>query len=245
LSNEIEQYYRDYYAKCGLYTGEKAKDSSRMLVFSDWLKANVPAGGKVLDIGCGDAIFAELLPEFEWYAMDINLEKVGNRVPKERQFEHSLAIAPYPLPDKHFDAIICSEVLEHLWQPEIVHEQARRMLKRDGNYIISTPNFNWVTNHLESHTRLLYDKTQPWVREHINHFNLEVHKRMLAEVGFGVEEFTGADQHYCPVMYGPSIAIQEGLRASGIEVPLSLIHKWMGKGQPTMSHTIIIRAKKC
>ena len=80
MSNEMNDYYKTYYQRMGdaAYTGESRKNTSRMLVFTEWLRSYCKPGDKVLDIGCGDAIFAELMPEFDWYGIDINTEKAQN-----------------------------------------------------------------------------------------------------------------------------------------------------------------------
>lgn len=45
-----------------------------------------------------------------------------------------------PWDDEHFDIVICSEVLEHLPEPEKAISEIYRVLKRDGIGIFSTPN---------------------------------------------------------------------------------------------------------
>lgn len=253
MSSDID-YYKSYYARMGeaAYLGEKSKASSRMLVFQDWLRSYLKPGNKVLDIGCGDAIFAELMPEFEWFGVDINIQKAGHRFARPAAetlkepyvVEHDLMKPPYPWPEKYFDAIICSEVLEHLWDLRVVHKEAKRLLKRDGVYVISTPNFDWLQNHLEHHRRIMQDATASWTWEHIRHYNFDSHKNFLNEVGFIVDRHTGADGHYDPVTAHICQAIQNGLRAQGTEINEAILHKWAGEGIPHYSHTTIISAKK-
>lgn len=248
--NDLE-YYTTYYDRMGdkAYLGESLKTSSRMLVFQDWLRSYLKPGAKVLDIGCGDAIFAELMPEFEWYGVDINIERatkrvVGSAEHEIRLCEHDLMKPPYPWPEKYFDAIICSEVLEHLWDLRIVHKEAKRLLKRDGVYMISTPNFDWLTNHLESFRRVMSDFAAHWTVEHIRHYIFDSHQKWLNEVGFVVDRHTGADGHYCPITASICRKIRDGLREKGTEVEETLLHKWAGEGIPFYSHTTIISARK-
>ena len=74
-------------------------------------------------------------------------------------------ITNIPLPDKHFDAIILSEVLEHVSNPVEILEEAFRLLKPEGIILICTPfqyhihadpyDFarytpNWYNKYLES-----------------------------------------------------------------------------------------------
>lgn len=244
MSNDID-YYKSYYDRMGdnSYTGESVKDTSRMLVFKEWLRSYLKPGAKVLDIGCGDGVFAKLMPEFEWYGVDINIEKAKATL-KDNAFEQDLMKPPYPFESGTFDAIVCSEVLEHLWDLRVVHKEAKRLLKRDGVYVISTPNFDWITNHLEHHRKILSEAEKHWTFEHIRHYNFDIHQKYLNEQGFVVDKHAGADAHYCPVFANACRAIQAGLRNDGIEVPENRLHQLVGEGVPFYQHTVIISARK-
>ncbi len=255
-TNDID-YYKNYYTEVNTYKGEDWKHTSRMLVFQDWVRAATKPKSRILDIGCGDAIFAELMPEFYWYGVDINIDKAAARIPKDpaglvsqtsysRLKEQDLMKPPYPWPEGFFDVIVCSEVLEHLWDLRVVHKEAKRLLKRDGTYIISTPNHNWLANLLEGYQRDVTDFTQPWTVEHIRNYTFETHKKFLNEVGFVVEKHTGADGHFDPVTSSICRAIHEGLKRDcpALNVWPELLHKWAGEGISHVSHTTIISSKK-
>lgn len=241
-----QSYYKSYYDRMGdaAYLGEKMKVSSRMLVFQDWLRKELKPGAKVLDIGCGDAIFAELMPEFEWYGVDINTERALARIPAERLKTADLMKPPYEFETGYFDAIICSEVLEHLWDLRVVHKEAKRLLKREGLYIISTPNFRWITNFLENFNRIMQDRQNHWAWEHTRHYCFETHQKFLNDTGFVVDRHAGADGHYCPVVANICRAIRDGLRENNVEVDEYTLHKWAGGGLPDFQHTTIISARK-
>ena len=248
-----KSYYQTYYdrMKDKSYLGELAKHTSRMLVFQEWLRSYLKPGAKVLDIGCGDAIFAELMPEFEWYGVDINTERAKARIPalspdetQCRLAEHDLMKIPYPWAPGYFDAVICSEVLEHLWDLRIVHKEAKRLLKRDGVYVISTPNFQWITNHLEHFQRIRSQFEQHWTVEHIRHYDYDIHKKYLNEVGFVIDRHTGADAHYCPIFANACRAVRDGLRKDGVEVSEERLHQLVGEGVPFYQHTVVIASRK-
>ncbi len=234
------------------YTGESVKHTSRMLVFCEWLRAELKPGAKVLDIGCGDAIFAELMPEFEWYGVDINTERAKARLEETqpsnaehpRLANHDLMKPPYPWPEKYFDAIISSETLEHLWDLRVVHKEARRLLKREGIYVISTPNFDWISNHLEHFRRIMQDRNNHWAWEHVRHYNVDTHQKFLNDNGFVIEKHQGADEHYCPVFANVARSIRDGLRDRGHEISEPELGVLIGKGVPHYMHTVIIMAKK-
>jgi SAM-dependent methyltransferase len=152
--------------------------------------------------------------------------------------------SPYPWEAGTFDAIVCSEVLEHLWDLRVVHKEAKRLLTRTGLYVISTPNMDWITNHLEHYRRILSIAENHWTFEHIRHYNFDVHKKYLNDAGFVIEKHQGADEHYCPVFANVAQAIHVGLRERGIEVPTAELGVMLGKGVPHYQHTVIIAARK-
>lgn len=252
--SDANTYYKEYYAKMGdaAYLGEKMRSSSRMLVFQEWLRSYLKPGAKVLDVGCGDAVFARLMPEFEWHGVDINTEKAQDLLDPDggpgevlkSLCEQDLMKPPYMWGAGHFDAVISSECLEHVWDLRVVHKEAKRLLKREGIYIISTPNFDWLQNHLEHFRRLMPVEGQSWTWEHIRHYNFDNHKEHLNSVGFVVDKHVGADAHYCPVFANACRSIRDGLRRDGVEVSEERLHQLVGEGVPFYQHTTVIAAVK-
>jgi SAM-dependent methyltransferase len=240
------EYYRNYYKdKCDIaYTGEGVKNTSRMLVFCEWVRANHKPGDKILDVGCGDAIFSELMPEFEWYGIDLNTERAQKRIPADRLVAQDLMQAPYPWDDGFFDAVVCSEVWEHVWDLRIGHKEVKRLLKREGTYYISTPNFFWLQNILDHHTRIMQDVNNHWAWEHIRHYSFDTHEKFLNQCGFIVANHTGADAHFDPVTGSICRAIMQGLTEQGVQVSEAVLHKWVGQAIPFYSHTTVIAARK-
>lgn len=90
---------------------------------------------------------------------------------------------PYPLPDEHFDAVILTEVLEHLREyPARSLAEVRRILRPGGRLYLTTPNSAYLVRRL----RLLVGRTV--------HSNLEdwigglPHARHAREYTFGEVE---------------------------------------------------------
>jgi ubiquinone/menaquinone biosynthesis C-methylase UbiE len=194
MSDEILNYYKEYHKGGSAYVLSAWKESSRPKMIINWLNENLKPGDSVLDIGCGDGSYSQWAPEYKWTGIDINEQTEGYN---GTRIVADIEKFPYDIPANGFNAVICSEVLEHLWHPEKVNREAYRVLKKGGIYIVSTPNFAWIDHvmrgwgHLKYHPEL-YQHT----KEHIRFYDVGTHTRMLKDAGFTVKDFQGADAQY-------------------------------------------------
>lgn len=235
--SDILDHYKTYNQQ-GSYFLEHFKGSSRHLMFDEWLKTNLKPGAKVLDIGCGDGAFSRWMPEFSWIGLDIGEPKASYNGTWVKQ---DLESSPYELESGTFDAVVCSEVLEHLFSPEKVNQEAFRLLKSKGIYAISTPNFNWIDQTLMGCHQLIYDPVNAThTKEHIRFYTAETHVRMLEKVGFKVVDIQGADLQWGEFFQGARWELKRSMpdKTDG-EVDLLL-----GKMFRDSCHTIGVLAVK-
>lgn len=80
-----------------------------------------------LDIGSGDKYYREFFPNSKYIDID------PARSPDVVADAHAL-----PFPDKTFEQIVCTEVLEHLHTPEKALNEMWRVLKPGGRLILTT-----------------------------------------------------------------------------------------------------------
>ena len=106
----------------------------------------VPAGSRVLDIGCATGRRGEWLRKHlqcQVVGVEYNPEMV--EVARTRCNEVHQAnledLPELPQPDGSFDVLIFGDVLEHLRNPEQVLTYLQRYLSRGGRVLISLPNF--------------------------------------------------------------------------------------------------------
>ena len=108
-----------------------------------------PPGGRVLDVGCGAGRVAVALARagFEVDALDLEARVVD----QAREFaarsgaDARFFTADFRNPDPRFrdetyDAVVCSEVLEHVEPWRDVVANIRRVLKPGGLLVLTTPN---------------------------------------------------------------------------------------------------------
>ncbi len=117
----------------------------------DFKRLAIQAGDIILDLGCGEgrhAIAAQAyFPDATVIGIDLNANDLATARARSRDF-FGEQTQPYfvqgdiyrlPIPDKHIDHIICSEVLEHLHDYPRALQEMKRMLKTGGSLNISVP----------------------------------------------------------------------------------------------------------
>lgn len=240
MSN-ILQYYQDYKKNGGLYKMETWNFTSRIAYIQEFIESYVPKGGKILDVGCGDMYLAKLMPQYEWTGIDIAPDMSNGKA-----IAHNLEQYPYPFPNALFDAIVCSEVLEHLFDPTSVTNELYRLIKANGHYIMSTPNHDYIEHHFNGFKQIVYDRSKPWTMEHIHQYTYDSHKAMLEQAGFKLITHVGCDAHFSGFFQTARNVLNSVLREfAKIEDPQgTLTDKIIGAMFPLNNHTILIVSKK-
>jgi 2-polyprenyl-3-methyl-5-hydroxy-6-metoxy-1,4-benzoquinol methylase len=95
--------------------------------------------GTTLDIGCGSKPYASLFQTDKYIGMDIEVSGHKHTDSKIDVFYNGVEI---PFKDDFFDSIVCFEVLEHVFNPDVFLTEAIRVLKPGGTAIFTVP-FVW------------------------------------------------------------------------------------------------------
>lgn len=106
----------------------------------------LPAGHRILDAGAGQLKNKPLCAHLNYVSQDFcQYEGTGDgRGLQAGQWDTSgieltCDITDIPEPDASFDAILCSEVLEHLPEPTKALDEFARLLKPGGRLILTAP----------------------------------------------------------------------------------------------------------
>ena len=94
-------------------------------------------GKFALDIGCREGEQSEWLKNRGFNVEAIDIEPKYS-LAKKIDVNNGL-----PYENKSFDLVWCSEVLEHLRDPQFIVSEIRRVLKENGMLILTTPNSNF------------------------------------------------------------------------------------------------------
>jgi ubiquinone/menaquinone biosynthesis C-methylase UbiE len=108
-----------------------------------FLLARLPPGGRVLDVGCGEAWFTAELMRAGHAAVGIDVACEPLRRARARDPELDLRQVPvageWPLPDSSFDAVWAGETIEHVADTAGWLSEVRRVLRSGGQLVVSTP----------------------------------------------------------------------------------------------------------
>jgi SAM-dependent methyltransferase len=143
----------------------------------NWLATHLAAlskGTRILDAGAGELRNRPLCAHLDYVSQDFcQYEGTGDGVGLQpgrwntSKIDIVSDIAAIPEPDASFDAILCSEVLEHVPDPVLAVKEFSRLLKSGGTLILTAPfcslthfapfhfssGFNryWYEHHLAAH----------------------------------------------------------------------------------------------
>lgn len=158
--------------------------------------APLERGARVLDVGCGRGDMARELVELGYDVTGVDpaasgVELARRRVPGAR-FEVDVASDGLlgRLGEEPFDAVVSTEVCEHVYDPFAWARGCRAALAPGGLLVASTPYHGYVKNLAISLTDG-WDThfTALWVGGHIKFWSKRTLSKLLSECGFGGFEF--------------------------------------------------------
>lgn len=124
---------------------ERIADIKRLQFIIDTLKSKLTPNAIVLDVGCGNGIISRSLGKYDFnvYGIDVSekaIEKAKqlNKLPNVKF--NVLSAEQLVAEGKKYNAVICSEVLEHLQQPGELLNTLYQSLTDDGILIVTVPN---------------------------------------------------------------------------------------------------------
>lgn len=148
------------------------------------IRGMVEGSTRVLDIGCGSSRIVQSLPQA--VGLDMQIRKLRwLRAPGRYLVQGSLSELPFP--DGAFDAVICSEVIEHIPRERVDLSDMVRVLAPGGTLVLGTPDYGgWVWPSIEA----MYKKVFPqgYATEHINPYTREELRREIEKLGLWISE---------------------------------------------------------
>jgi SAM-dependent methyltransferase len=199
---------------------------------------NIAPDARVLDFGCGDGAHSGVYlaqTGRKYVGVDVSdeaLRQCGMAGLSTLRFNNDFTV---PATDGEFDAVICFEVFEHIFEPVDAGNEILRLLRHDGVLIGSVPNVAFVGNRLLLALGIfspggnpLTSLKRPWADPHIRFFTPTTVGAFLTEVGFSKIEVLGTRFSLALL---PKLYKLDGLLRRIIEF-ISLPFGWLGKVWP-------------
>lgn len=152
----------------------------------------------ILDVGCGAGSRTEfLVNENKVIGLELNEKNI------EKAKKRGLEVMPFDVEknfsfkNESFDIVICSQVLEHLLQPQKTLYEMHRVLKNGGYLFLDVPNHYGIISRVAMlfgddiddiyHDHKYYfkeEKFDQWDYPHIRFFTYSGFRKVIEESGF-------------------------------------------------------------
>ena len=167
---------------------------------------------RICDVGCGSGQLLSTLFDEGYDVAGVEYDSDGFQIASKRVPEaniYNLGVQDDPaLIMEHeqtkFDAIISTEVIEHLYSPHLLLDFSSKLLKKGGYLLITTPYHGYLKNL----TLSIFDKwdshhTPLWHGGHIKFWSKNTLSTLLNENGYDVVNFSGIGRH----IYGKACSL--------------------------------------
>jgi 2-polyprenyl-6-hydroxyphenyl methylase/3-demethylubiquinone-9 3-methyltransferase len=162
--------------------------------------AQIPRGATVLDAGCGNGTFLSRFQDRGWRLHGSDFSPAGLEFARQSFPDINFFLADAQTPYADFlsatgpvDALISTEVIEHLYDPPRFLRNCHSLLKPGGTLVLTTPYHGYIKNlllALSGKTEFHYDALR--VHGHIKFFSRKTIDKALTDAGFTSIDFAGA-----------------------------------------------------
>jgi cyclopropane fatty-acyl-phospholipid synthase-like methyltransferase len=136
----------------------------------------------VLDIGCATGALLVSLRENGWSVTGVEISPCAAHAREIRNLDvRDTLLQDNKFPDKSFDVVLASHLIEHLNDPKAFLLEVHRILKDDGVFFITTPNISGFQ------ARLFKEHWRSAIFDHLYLFSVRTIKNILKNTGFKTE----------------------------------------------------------
>jgi SAM-dependent methyltransferase len=111
-------------------------DNYVLFEFIEQAGTSIQPGARVLDAGAGDGRYQAEFAHTRYVGIDL---AVGDPVADYSRLDVLGDLAQMPFKTETFDAILCTQVLEHVREPQRVLQELGRVLRPGGRLFLSAP----------------------------------------------------------------------------------------------------------
>lgn len=160
---------------------------------------DVPAGARVLDLGCGTGALLASMKDRQWVRTGLDMSATGieeaRRAHPDITFIEADATGDLTslITPGTFDVVVSTETLEHVTLPGLFLKNAYEALTPGGRLVLSVP-YNGYVKHLGLAVLGRGDQyfNPLWDWGHIKFYSVDTMSTLLWEAGFEQLEYRGA-----------------------------------------------------
>lgn len=149
------------------------------------------SGSRMIDIGCGEGAFAELVKKNngfkEVWGMELDEKSAAVASTRlDRVVKGDIVETLKELPDNYFDFACMNDILEHLVWPELFLKELRTKLTANATIFCSVPNIRYyrLIWNLLQHGDFEYQDSGILDRTHLRFFTKKSFLSVLARTGY-------------------------------------------------------------
>jgi methionine biosynthesis protein MetW len=176
MSSKSSDYYESYWDQSAWSPSETALPRA----VADVIGKAIPPQSSCLDVGCGDGRRYGLWLDRRvqhYQGVDVSGTAVAAARASGLNAAQISDAGELPFEDETFDAVVCFEVLEHLFAPQTAVAELVRVLRPGGTMLVSVPNAAFWHFRFEIGVRGRFHPygdplslEQPWRDPHIRFF---------------------------------------------------------------------------
>jgi ubiquinone/menaquinone biosynthesis C-methylase UbiE len=168
-------------------------------------------GRTILDAGCGPGAMLPSLQKFG-KTIGIDVSEDALKYARKRGTARKGDIMKLAFKDKSFDAVVCLDVLYHMWvkDEQKALSEFHRVLKKGGILVLREPAYNWMRGN--------EDRGSMTARR----FSKSVMEEKLIESGFTIEKMTYANFFLFPLVL--LVRLTNNTGSSDMAIPHPLIN---------------------
>lgn len=181
---------------------------------------------KIIDISSGNKPYAHLFSHCQYFSHEFEgnkdiLDSFRGETDKNNTYDYYGDILNLPIDDSEFDYVLCTEVLEHVYNPIDAIKELTRICKTGGKIIITTP----FTSGLHQEPYHYYSGFSP-------HF----YKKVAMDNALEIEEIKSQGDFFKLMSWFTNLAMQFRLPNSD-EFIVNTVSHYMQSFYQTLSET--------
>lgn len=176
-------------------------------------------GHRVLDLGSGNGALCAILAREGFEMVGVEQDQGGYEI--SRTYHSDIPFYNFDVQadpecvlsrEAPFDLVVSTEVIEHLYAPDLLARFAAGALKKEGYFIVSTPYHGYLKNLLLS----IFNKWDFHFNSHrcgghIKFFSKKTLAKLLSDNGFSVIDFAGVGRF--PYLWKSMIMVARKIRS--------------------------------